>query len=103
MDIVVQKNDDSNVYLMTWESPRDTAIIEENKIKSYLIVIIKIIITIYQVPTLRMKGILLIIYICCLDKVGIMRKQRLKNLIDLTVYYLIILLPLGNDDSTRIK
>lgn len=103
MDIVAQKNDDSNVYLMTWESPCDTVIIEENKIKSHLIVIIKIIITIYQVPTLCMQGFLLIIYRCCLYKVGIMRQQRLKNLSDLTIYYLIILLPLGNDESLRIK
>lgn len=51
MYIVAQENNDSKVYLMTYESPRDIALIEANKKKYFIIIIIKLIITIYWVPS----------------------------------------------------
>lgn len=51
VDNVAQENDDWKAYLMTCENPHDTALIEENKIMSFLLVTVKLVITIYWVPT----------------------------------------------------
>lgn len=51
VDNVAQENDDWKAYLMTCGNPHDTALIEENKIMSFLLVTVKPVITIDWVPT----------------------------------------------------